>query len=186
MLWWFIHMMRIVTKLVTNAKNEAHWSRRPCANEPVPFRIGSLKFRTSSVIAIVKMPSLNASVRIVSFSSRRSSRMVRAFGKGGSARSTMRRPASPSVAAAPTAGIPRRPSAFPPADPRGRRRAVVEIREGDSGDRTAEDSLNRADVGFLLRRDEGDRLADCLHAGRAADPVDVVRRDRRDVVVDHM
>src|SRR6266571_8443839 len=110
--------------------------------------------------------------------------MVQLSGPWGSVWSPTRRPAPPLVSPASPARIPRRPSAFPPADPRGRRRTVVEIREGDSGDRAAEDSLDRADVGFLLRRDEGDRLADRLHAGRAADPVDVVRRDCGHVVVD--
>src|SRR3989442_10695554 len=76
MLWWFIHMMSTLTKLVTKAKKVGHSSRRPLANEaPVP--VGSWRFNASNVIANANTPSLNASIRTVSFSSRASRSIVR-------------------------------------------------------------------------------------------------------------
>src|SRR5690606_9150100 len=47
-------------------------------------------------------------------------------------------------------------------------------------------ALDRAEVVLLVRRDERDRVAGCLGAARPPDPVDVVLRDVRRVVVDHV
>ena len=48
----------------------------------------------------------------------------------------------------------------------------------------ADGALDGAEIGFLVRRDEGERVARQLGAGRAADAVDVVLGDVRDVEVD--
>src|SRR2546422_1187568 len=79
-------MMRTLTKLVTKAKNEGHSSMRPWDNE-APFPTGSLRFKASSVIANANTPSLNASIRVVSFSSSasRASRSITRLGLAGHA-----------------------------------------------------------------------------------------------------
>src|SRR6267378_7916313 len=61
-------MMPMVAKLVTYAAYEGHCSSNRRPRPPVPS--GSLSSSTSSVTAIANTPSLNASRRAVSFSSR--------------------------------------------------------------------------------------------------------------------
>src|SRR5256884_209217 len=79
-----------------------------------------------------------------------------------------------------------RPRAFVPPHLRRRRRTVVEIRQGHARDRFPEGSLDAAKVSFVLRSHERDGLPGGLHAGRPSDPVHVVGRDGRNVVVDHV
>src|SRR2546422_10283218 len=62
-------MIRTVTKLVTNAKNDGHSSIRPWDSD-TPDVAGSRRFKARSVIANAKTPSLNASILAVSFSSK--------------------------------------------------------------------------------------------------------------------
>src|SRR5881296_131431 len=81
---------------------------------------------------------------------------------------------------------PSRPRAFVPPHLWGRRRTVVEIRQGHAWDRFPEGSLDAAKVSFVLRSHERDGLPGGLHAGRPSDPVHVVGRDGRNVVVDHV
>src|SRR5437867_9636762 len=76
-------MMRTLTKLVTKAKNAGHSLIRPWDSEPaVPA--GSRSFKASNVIANANTPSLNASIRTVSFSSI-ASRSIMRFGPEGHA-----------------------------------------------------------------------------------------------------
>src|SRR5207244_7267576 len=69
MLWWLSHMTRIVMKLVTMAKKNGASLIRPSDNDVVSVE-GSWRFRTSSVMAKAKTPSLKASVLAVSFAPR--------------------------------------------------------------------------------------------------------------------
>src|SRR5437899_5555448 len=69
MLWWLSHMTRIVMKLVTMAKKNGASLIRPSDNDMVSVD-GSRRFRTSSVMAKAKTPSLKASVLAVSFAPR--------------------------------------------------------------------------------------------------------------------
>src|SRR5437867_11804909 len=69
-------MMRTVTKLVTKAKNAGHSLIRPSESD-TPLPEGSRRFKASNVIANANTPSLNASIRTVSFSSRASRSIVR-------------------------------------------------------------------------------------------------------------
>src|SRR5712692_8946294 len=65
-------MTRIVAKLVRYARYVGHWPRRAARSPPeapASAGLGTLTSRMSSVMAIAKMPSLNASTRPVSFSS---------------------------------------------------------------------------------------------------------------------
>src|SRR2546422_3124563 len=69
-------MMRTLTKLVTKAKNEGHSLIRPSESD-TPLPEGSRRFKASNVIANANTPSLNASIRTVSFSSRASRSIMR-------------------------------------------------------------------------------------------------------------
>src|SRR3989442_6296233 len=69
-------MMRTLTKLVTKAKNAGHSLMRPSESD-TPLPEGSRRFNASNVIANANTPSLNASIRTVSFSSRASRSIVR-------------------------------------------------------------------------------------------------------------
>ena len=61
-------MISIVVKLVTKAKKIGHCVSKPFRRVP-PTLVGSLRPRTSSVMAKAKTPSLKASRRAVSFAS---------------------------------------------------------------------------------------------------------------------
>src|SRR2546427_2077006 len=76
-------MMRTVTKLVTKAKNAGHSLIRPSESD-TPLPEGSRRFKASNVIANANTPSLNASIRTVSFSSI-ASRSIMRFGPAGHA-----------------------------------------------------------------------------------------------------
>src|SRR5436189_272383 len=54
-------MIRTVTKLVTNAKNDGHSSIRPWDSD-TPDVAGSRRFKARSVIANAKTPSLNVTI----------------------------------------------------------------------------------------------------------------------------
>ena len=69
---------------------------------------------------------------------------------------------------------------------RRRRRAVVEVRQGHARNRLAQRALDGPEVSLVFGCDERDGLAGGFHAGRPPDPVHVVGRDRRHVVVDHV
>src|SRR5439155_27050786 len=69
---------------------------------------------------------------------------------------------------------------------RWRRRAVIEVRQGDARNGLAQGPFNRSHISFVFRRHECDRFPGRFHASRPPDPVDVVRRDGRYVVVDHV
>ena len=69
---------------------------------------------------------------------------------------------------------------------RRRRRAIVEVRKGHARDRFPEGSLDAAKVAFVFGRDERDRLAGRFHPRGPPDPMHVVGRDGRHVVVDHV
>src|SRR5207249_1785697 len=68
-------MMRTLTKLVTKAKNAGHSLMRPSESD-TPLPEGSRRFNASNVIANANTPSLNASIRTVSFSSSASRSMM--------------------------------------------------------------------------------------------------------------
>src|SRR5438128_4115338 len=66
------------------------------------------------------------------------------------------------------------------------RRAIVEVRQRHARDRFTEGSLDAAEVPFVLRSHERNRLSGRFHPRRPAHPMHVVGRDRRHVVVDHV
>src|SRR5437867_5286725 len=98
----------------------------------------------------------------------------------------MARAAAPPLTPAPAAGFSRvsRPLVTPHL--RRCRGLVVEVRQSDPGDRLPEGLLDPVEVVLLLGGHERDRLPLRLHPGRAPDAVDVVRGDRREVVVDYV
>jgi len=62
-------MMRIVAKVLRKAANVGHCEVRSPGRSREPAPCGSLRSRTSRVMAMAKTPSLNASTRTVSFCS---------------------------------------------------------------------------------------------------------------------
>ena len=68
--------------------------------------------------------------------------------------------------------------------PLGGPHAVVEVGESDPEKPGSDSALDGAEIGFLVRGHEGERVPRQLGAGRAADAVDVVLGDVRDVEVD--
>src|SRR2546425_13092579 len=101
-------MIRTVTKLVTNAKNDGHSSIRPWDND-TPDVAGSRRFNASSVIANAKTPSLNASILAVSFSSRLS-RLTIGLGLTGRDRADLNLPPPLPTGSEPASPVPPPPS----------------------------------------------------------------------------
>ena len=72
-------MISMVMKLVTKANSAGHCFKSPSSSDELASKgsdKGSLRFKTNSVIANAKIPSLNASVLAVSRSSKLSRLMV--------------------------------------------------------------------------------------------------------------
>ena len=63
MSWWLTQMMPMMTKLTTYAAYEGHWFARSRASSPAS-ESGTRTSMMSSVMAIAKTPSLNASSRV--------------------------------------------------------------------------------------------------------------------------
>jgi len=69
-------------------------------------------------------------------------------------------------------------------EPLGRARRVVEVRERDPRKAHPDRSLDGPQIGLLIGRHEGKRVARQLGPGRPADAVDVVIGDVRHVEID--
>ena len=63
---------------------------------------------------------------------------------------------------------------------------VVETLRPLANDAAADEPFQRAQFALIVRGDEADRVADRVRAARAANPVDVILRVHREIVIHHV